>query len=233
MENNFALEVSYLNSHKVTIACVFKTGIWHNAKKVIEYSAAQVGWLRDMVAARVTVPHRFVCLSDDPAVPCERIPLIHGWPGWWSKMELYRPELFDGPVFYIDLDTVVTANIDDMLAPGKPFVALLNLTRKKGIGSGVLAWEGDYSFLYHKFCTAPEKLMAEYSVSGSRWGDQGFLQENLPEVSYWQDLFPGAVQSFKFDLEQKDPTPEMRIVCFHGLPKPWQVERPWIPRLVA
>jgi hypothetical protein len=35
---------------------------------------------------------RFVCLADTP-VTCERWPLLDDWPGWWAKMELFRPDI--------------------------------------------------------------------------------------------------------------------------------------------
>ncbi len=41
-----------------------------------------------MVQDNLKLHHRFVCLSDVD-VPCERIFLKHGWPGWWSKVELF------------------------------------------------------------------------------------------------------------------------------------------------
>ena len=213
----------------VTIACVYKQGVWKNGTKNIEYSSKHVSWLKSMVQQHVSIPHRFVCLSDVP-VDCERVALLHGWAGWWSKMELYRPNLFEGPVFYIDLDTVVLGNIDHLLEQPQ-FTLLRNLSRGVGAGSGIMAWQGDQSYLYDIFKASPGKFMAEYCRHGSRWGDQGFLQEHLKEQIYWQDLFPGEIKSFYFDLKSGDPQPGTKIVCFHGLPKPWDSGKSWVPPL--
>ena len=74
----------------LTVASVFKSGG--------TYFPKYVRVLRDAVRRNLTIPHRFVCLTDVD-VPCERIPLIHGWPSFYSKIELFRPGLFDGPAW--------------------------------------------------------------------------------------------------------------------------------------
>lgn len=91
----------------LTIACVLRSGG--------VYDAEWVAKLQRGVARHMTLPHRFVCLSDVD-VPCERIPLVTDWPGWWSKIELFRKGLFDGPVLYTDLDSVITGPLDGMFA---------------------------------------------------------------------------------------------------------------------
>lgn len=60
----------------------------------------------------------FVCLTDldpillsrsiDPSVRC--VPLVHDWPGWWGKMEVFRtdynPKNMEISTLYVDLDTI-------------------------------------------------------------------------------------------------------------------------------
>jgi alpha-N-acetylglucosamine transferase len=70
--------------------------------------------IKKMVSRNLTIPYNFVCLSNTD-VPCERIPLIHDWPGWWSKIELFRPGLFEDWVLYLDLDVLIMQNIDDLV----------------------------------------------------------------------------------------------------------------------
>ena len=59
---------------------------------------------------------RFVCLTNVPDEfdeTMEVIPLKHNWKGWWSKLELFRPGVFeDGDrVFYLDLDSVIVQSL--------------------------------------------------------------------------------------------------------------------------
>jgi hypothetical protein len=69
--------------------------------------------LKAMVERQLTIPHRFVCLSN-VCVPCERIPLTEGWPGWWSKLELFKHDLGER-VLYLDLDVLVTGSLDELV----------------------------------------------------------------------------------------------------------------------
>jgi hypothetical protein len=187
----------------LTIACVLKSGGI--------YEATWVARLRDGVARHLPVEHRFVCLSDVD-VPCERIPLVHGWPGWWSKIELFK---LQGPVLYFDLDTAIVGDLGDMAhaASAHEIVALRDFYRLgDGIGSGVLAWRDDVAAIYRRFAMHPEAHMLRL---GSR-GDQGFL-EGYDGVTRWQDIVSGIV-SYKVHCRNGIP-PDARVVCLHGRPK--------------
>jgi hypothetical protein len=220
---------------KVNIVCVYKTNKFMNRDKIIEYNSKQVEWLKKMVEKHVSLPFEFICLTDNVEVSkiCRIIHLKHNWPGWWSKMELYRPGLFKGPVFYIDLDTVIIRNIDNMLIPGKEgyFVVLKNLCRGYGFGSGLMAWEGDFSELYYRFLKDSKLYMKKFT-SSAHWGDQGFLQVNLENTAFWQDHYPRAIISYYFDMYKKGiriPPKGSKIIPFQGLPKPWDIEASWVP----
>lgn len=215
------------------VACVLKTGGWRNRHINVEYRPEQVCWLRDQVTRHLQTAHRFVCFSDIDIPGVDVIPLTDDWPGWWSKIELFKRDY--GRVFYIDLDTVITGDITRMVKHPHRFSVLRNLSSRHSgrIGSGVMAWSGDHTVIYNAFKKDPEKFMAEYVVS-ERWGDQGFIQDVLRQNGGWdhlQDLFPGRIVSYKFDLYRRDPRPDNRIVCFHGEPKPWQTNHRWVPPL--
>lgn len=215
-----------------TIACVLKTGVWRNRHMRVEYGPDHVRWLRDQFPRYVGTAYRFVCLSDIPIAGVDVIPLRDDLPGWWSKLELFR-ELEDA--FYVDLDTVIVGDITRMVKHKHKFTVLRNLSSKQEgrIGSGVMAWRGDYSHLYRTFMADPQRHMAE-CVTPAKWGDQGFIQQVQREHGGWeyfQDLWPGRIQSFKTDLRYGDPGKDCRIVCFHGEPRPWASGKSWVPEL--
>jgi hypothetical protein len=213
---------------KRTIVCVLKTGGWRNRHMAVEYTPDNVRWLRDQLPGKVGCDYRFVCLSDVPIAGVDVIPLRDALPGWWSKMELFREFAH---AFYVDLDTVIVGNITKMVRHRHEFTVLRNLTRPESgqIGSGLMAWSGDYSRLYRAFMADPDRHMAE-CVTTQKWGDQGFIQSKMQRFDYFQDLFPGAVVSYKADLlKVKDPGLDCRIVCFHGAPKPFDVRHSWVP----
>lgn len=158
------------------------------------------------------------------------IPLRDDLPGWWAKMALFR-EFEDA--FYIDLDTVIVGDITRMVKHKHKFTVLRNLSSKQPgrIGSGVMAWRGDYSHLYQAFMAEPARHMAECTTS-AKWGDQGFIQHVQREHGGWdhfQDLWPERIKSYKYDMRRGDPPKGCRIVCFHGVPKPWEAQNKWIP----
>lgn len=211
------------------IVCVLKTGGWNNRNMRVEYKPEHVQWLARMVKRHVHIDHRFVCLSDVAVDGVETIPLRDELPGWWSKMCLFRE--FD-QAFYLDLDTVITGNIDHMVSHSHDFTVLRNFssTDKSRIGSGLMAWGRDLSGLYNEFMRDPQRHMRE-CVTSEMWGDQGFIQAHYAgHMDRFQDLFPGQVVSFKTDLHRGDPRRDNRIVCFHGKPKPQDVNKRWVPK---
>jgi len=179
---------------KVTIACVYWEG---NFKPGNPYSPLWVEKLRAMVERNLGIPFRFVCLSNMPIrLPgVKHIPLKHNLPGWWSKMELYRPDIFNTDiVLYLDLDMVIIANLSpfiDFLVTGMALVKNFNNWRPKkkakypdvrqGYNSSVMVFEQWVARdIWDKFSEAPKKWMEMLR------GDQDFLQECFPGM----DTFP-------------------------------------------
>lgn len=135
------------------------------------------------------------------------------------KIELFRPGLFDGPVVYIDLDTTVRGNFDPVFKPS--FTMLRDFYKSRDYGSGLMAWNGDAPReVFDQFCTDPPAHMKKYRTPG-RWGDQGFIRDYAGDIKCFDDT--DAIVSYK--VHCKDGVPDAAsIVCFHGTPKPWDVE---------
>jgi len=199
----------------ITVVCVLRSGG--------VYTAEWVQNLRHGVAGNMG-PHRFVCLTDTPMTVeqhgVEVIALANGWPGWWSKIEMFRPGLFDGPVLYIDLDTVITGPLDDLVRRAHGVTMLADLYQPKNKGSGVMAWWGDFSCVYHLFAHDPAAYMASYDRRcDGRIGDQAFIEDVLGANGYEIDTFPmGRIVSFKKDA-RNGPPDGASMVAFHGMPK--------------
>lgn len=192
----------------LTVACVLKSGGI--------YDATWVARLRDGVARHLPIEHRFVCLSDAD-VPCERIPLEHGWPGWWSKIEALA---LDGPNLFLDLDTAIVGDLSDVaqVAIRAPFAMLRDFYRPDGLGSGVMAWNGNdvsAACFYDMFCWQPDNWIKKCAG-----GDQQYIEQVafLPGVMRLQDAVPDQIVSYKVHCRRGIPA-NARIVCLHGLPK--------------
>lgn len=194
------------------VMCVLKSGP--------EYGPGEVESLRDNLRKHSSA--RLVCLSDVP-VPCERIQLQHDWPGWWSKLELFR-FITDQPVLYVDLDTRFIADPEPLFR--REFTMLENGWRPGDVGSGMMSWQGDYSHLYSQFRASSGKFISEYRTT-AKWGDQGFIRDHIglkPKL-YRRD----EAASYKLHCTAKGagpyrlPHPSVRVVYWHGKPRPWEV----------
>lgn len=197
------------------------------------YDPEWVRKLRDGVARHMTIPYRFVCLSDCD-VPCERIPLEHDWPGWWAKIELFRPGVITGPTLYLDLDTLICGKLDEIEKITYPFAALRNFHQPDYIGSGVLWFRDAESVphgVYEKFKRMPQAYIEHHErvKVGSHLGDQAFIWDALGgDIDFLTDEFKG-IYSYKYHCRSYLPD-DAALVCFHGSPRLFEVKAPWIER---
>ena len=208
---------------KFTVICVLRSGG--------VYDASWVEKLKNG-CKRHLPQHIFNCLSDVP-VPCNRIPLKHDWPGWWSKIELFRPGVIDSPTLYLDLDTVITGAIDvgKLLREGADFSMLQSFWRPDMVGSGVMYFSGDNvpTAVYDKFVRQPKAYIAHHErhAKGTYVGDQAFIHDVVSdEVPRINDYLFG-IKSYKFHCHRILPQ-DARIVCFHGKPTLLQVDHDWV-----
>ena len=208
----------------LTVLCVLRSGG--------DYTPEYVRRLRDGVARHLTIPYRFVCLSDCE-VPCERIPLVHDWPGWWAKIELFRPGVVTGPTLYMDLDTVIVANIDKVATIPYDFamVDVKPIPNGTTLGmSGLLWFRKPQPHVYEKFAERPDYWIKFHkeNVRARYLGDQAFINDCYdcrPERI--ERHLPGFALSYKWHCRQRVPR-GTAIVAFGGHPRPHEVRRGWV-----
>lgn len=198
-------------AQELTVLCVLKSGG--------RYDAADVHNLRRLVEPCFSVPFRFVCLSDDKAAA--DLPLVNKLPGWWSKLELFK---HTGPCIYLDLDTFACGSLDPLAEwavsnPGK-IAMLMRRARDNGLfGSGIMAWNGDFSWLLSSF---DRRDLNKYG------GDDVYLSHlfRMLEVrpAYIEDLI-----STRLYCGSTPPGKDDRLIYFANGPKPRDVGEPyWI-----
>ena len=197
-----------LKSHKgnLSIATVWRSGG--------SYTQGHVKHIYESCKATIKEPFDFYCLTDskesftDPKI--NKIQLQHNWPGYWSKMELFKPNQFKpgSNVFYIDLDTLITGDITDIATYDTDFMGMRDFNTLNFLSSGILKFKPEtVHYLYHTFHSNPNKWMK------CRAGDQEAIFKILRKTPEWlQDLFPG--NSYKVLIPDN-----YDIVCFHGRPK--------------
>ena len=114
------------------VACVLRSGGDFDARWVLAL-------LRGLRASLTDFD--LVCLSDVRfrILGVERVALRYSWRGWWSKVELFRPGLFDRPVLYLDLDSLPIGSLEEIASYRGSLAALSDFYEPKKLASGVLA----------------------------------------------------------------------------------------------
>lgn len=181
-----------------------------------EYNEWHVRWL----ASQVPDLH---CLSDVPVIGVKTIPLKYDWPGWWSKMELFRPEITDDLLYY-DLDTVV---ISPVIPSGECSLMLEDFYYPARSGSGLMYIRNqDKAVVWNAWMRDPVGNQS-YKPTKMHHGDQGFIQDFLPHRK-WQEFHRNDILSYKAHVKKLGIKPR-GVVCFHGHPRPWQARENWVP----
>lgn len=205
----------------ITIACVLKSGG--------DFDAEDVRELRDQVADNLKRPHTFICLSDVEIEGVQTVVLRHGWPGWWSKIELFRPDIFDGPVLYFDLDTWIVGSLDPIVDALPAWGMLSDFYRPDRVASGVMSFRPNVL----TYAVYADFVRGAAVIIRSQSGDQDFLQFAGTSAVRFQDAFPGRFVSWKEHCAKTRDAAKARtgtipegaaVVCFHGKPRPWEVE---------
>lgn len=191
------------------------------------FSADYVNILRDMVLRNAANKIRFVCITDDASGLDEGIDIVElpeDLEMWYGKLYMFKRGLFkDGArMVYMDLDTVITGRIDDILKYDGQFATLRDFYQADRLGPAIIAWKaGEFSGTVWDEWVNQGKPRNEM---GDLWWlnnlDQGRFAH---EIDILQDLYPGKFVSFKADCQVAPPV-NASVVCFHGLPRPHQVK---------
>lgn len=188
----------------LTVACVLSGP---------KYDESHVERLMRQVDGRLAQPYRFLCLTNED-VPCERVPLVTGWPGWWAKLELFRPGLFKGErnrVLYLDLDVTVTGPLDDLADYPAPFVICRDFISIR-FNSSVMSWDaGAADEIYTAFSP---------SVMAAMRGDQDWIHRTMPGAATFPRRWCVSYKRSQLEGQPED----MRVLIYHGFPKPWDLE---------
>lgn len=170
----------------------------------------------------------FVCITPEsvPGVECWKP--THKWPGWWHKYEVFAPHI-KSTVLYMDIDTVITGSLSDIVAVDK-LTLLRDAYRdgkklKEGLQASLMMLpEKDRALIWQDWISQPTKHMQSLGFKG----DQPMLEKHfLHRAQRWQDTLPGQIVSYKVDCGGGNAfrtsviPPAAKLIFFHGQPRPW------------
>jgi len=199
----------------INIVCVFKDQK-NNHKPWVSYSEDYVDRLYRGINRNINIDFNFYCISNRET-KYNTIPLTLDSDGYWNKIELFRKDLFDGPVLYFDLDVVIcnditpmikSCTIDKLYMVEEPYQSIHN--------SSVMLWNQNYSYLYDRYVNNQSTIVNEYTDTDRQGalGDQAYISENVEHEVIDQKYI--AWEHHKIKTDVVDPT----ILIFTGKKKP-------------
>jgi hypothetical protein len=198
----------------ITIACTLWDANAHSFEFSRMYDESWVDKLYRGFERNLEQPFRFVCWTDrgrDSAEPIEWRILSNKTPDYTSCIEPYSMNV---PMILVGLDTIVTGNCDDL--------ADYCLT------SGTLAVPRDPIHQW-TVCNGvglvPAGKRYLWDDYDGKLSDMEWIASQYPAVI--DDIFPGQVRSYRCDVMQNG-LGDCRIVYFHGLKKPHEIDELWV-----
>ncbi len=216
-----------------------------------KYPPEYVNHLGRAIRRCLTVPHRFVCLTDDRGGiddDIETKPFVEDLPGWWNKIALFKSSIHDlqGTLLYLDLDMVIVRNINELSTYDGQFVAMPTFRRAGEFASALMRFEiGRYQRVWDLFEPRAQDVMRAIQ------GDQNWInacctttreheytrkvRELWPEVTPerclidplprpWFPDFKGELQDGPHRLSDVS-----KVIVFHGKPMVHEVD--WVARI--
>jgi beta-1,4-mannosyl-glycoprotein beta-1,4-N-acetylglucosaminyltransferase len=211
------------------------------------------GWTPDVVrrmlnaiTQHLSVPFRFVCVTDAELEFCETRPLIdiigdrkHCWKSW-QKIQIHRAEHgFTGRTLFIDLDMLIVDDFADLIEQcrGHSFLMSNDPWRGDISCSAIMYWEGDHSDIWERFCSKPFEHWIEVynnAPGHDRVGvEQAFVAASKSH-GIIQDVIDSTIRTDRFRRQRTNG--EAAILFCSGNRKPWNnlyhpdVIRYWLGR---
>lgn len=215
-----------------------------------KYGPDYVNKLYNMIQRHLTVPHRFVCFTENRTGINDQIEIINlpNLPiqGWWYKPYIFKQGHFPegDTVLYFDLDMVIVNNINHFVEFMSPqFVGLQDVGRvfRPGynkLGSAVMRWPANR---YHDIW---DKLENNFAAARKFHGDQDWIWSLYGgEIKFFPEPW---IRSYKWEIRTRDelqglgrnsffktvrdpviPT-SCAVLAFHGNPPVHAVQDPVI-----
>lgn len=213
------------------------------------YGADFVNRLHAAVQRNTSRPTQLVCLTDDETgvhqdVRCAPIPDVNLPEDLaltpWRKLVLWKDGIADlsGDVLFLDLDLVVTGNLDEMFdfEPGR-FCVIKNWTQRKANIGNTSCFRfpvGKHSYIYDRLETEQARILDKYRI------EQVYISAEIEDMVFWPTLW---CASFKHTLLPRWPLnfikvpklpSETKVVAFTGKPDQdeaargeWPVKKGW------
>lgn len=209
------------------------------------YRAEHVNAMVAMINANLTLPHRVICVTDDPVgVACECYPLWDDHkmltnatksylPSCYRRLKLYDTQTqrelgirHNERVVGLDIDTLVTGSLNDVFTTRGTFIGWKLPAQRHGyVFNGSLQMfnsDGSLQFIWDEFKGNESRIAA--ANAGFHGSDQAWLSYNLIKRDGSVGLESPQVVSYPLQSKLQGLKPGNVLHFFHGLYKPWDPE---------
>ena len=178
--------------------------------------------------------------------------VLEDWPGisgpkkaWWYKMQMFNPAHMSGKLLYMDLDVVITKNIDWIWEHDANYFWAIRDFKYiwrpmwKGMNSSIMLWDTTrWGKIWNEF----QNRNIAATVKQFH-GDQDFLNSLITDkhlrffdqdaVQSWRWQIKDGGMDMKTRMYNKPGTgsmlsPKTAVMIFHGSPKPHEIADPVI-----
>jgi len=149
-----------------------------------------------------------------------------------TKVYMFSEEAgLSGQVVCFDLDTIIIGNIDGLLlCRSHHFYSCKCANPRRGnkIDGGVIGFPSPEVVFTNQLWRPLDLYPIEqkkFSAGSERVYYRIKFREDMDRVRFWEDEYPGQVQSYKWKwLDEKYDSSDTRVIRFHGYPRPHEID---------
>ncbi len=205
--------------------------------------------LYSMVKRNLTIPHRFICFTDNVIIHKRkefkhsdiefRKFKRHDFEGWFNKLQLFSPQSeLEGDTLYMDLDIVIMKNIDcfGTIGESKNFVGMNDFNPTSGLfNSSIMRFNNQYHNIIW------EEYIKKRGDFTKMHGDQEIISSIIKDHKDTISFPDEWTQSYKWlnrkgeryhiDKMTYEQDPNAKVCVFHGNPNPHESTQEWVKSL--
>ena len=203
-----------------------------------KFGPQYVNRLYNMVERNLTIPHRFICFTDNAeglvdGIEVRPLPFLNdeGLPEKaWKKLGLFSNNLGDleGEALFLDLDVVIRDNIDCFFENEGEFYII----KDWDFENDIIGNSSVFKFIVNKHQDIIDNFYKEGADIRKRYkNEQAFLSYQMKDkglLKYWDKSWcvsfkRNCLQPFPLNFFKQPNEPmNAKIVVFHGRPNPEQ-----------